>query len=559
MNGHQLHRLGFFPLIHVGKQRGVVKIIAQRHLFPRFSGKVVNCLLQLRQIVEPLLFPTDPEHILIAALVQDACQQVCQIHAVVNRPVLFNQPHILPGPAAAEQFCVQTGFQSFVETALVQLRKLLQGSDSGAAHAPPRLIHRAQKADVVTAVNHAKIAQYVFDLLALVEFHAGIENVRNLISNQGFLHRPGNIVCPVQHAHGRIGHSSVMERPHICRDPVRFQLAGLSVEIQGLFSVRANRSQLLFQAIAVFVDEGIGGRKHLWNGTIVGIQADGFGLGMAAFKFQNEIHIRSPPGVNRLIRIAHHEQIPVVAGKDFRQRVLVFVNILKLVHHDIFQPPLPLLPHRLITLQNIQRKVHQIIKIQPVAFALFIEITIEHLVFQGISRVRQAAQLLRIANQRLDIAPAAFAPADMVHRFLDGQLPAGNTQILEHPPQNGLLVLLVQHNESGRILHHMAVLFQESHAETMKSRNPAQILIRQLAADAFFHLRGGLVGKGHAQNVGGGDPKHFHQIQIPGRQGFGLAGTGPGHHPDIALCRDGRFLLLGIQFFQICHGSAPPF
>ena len=68
MNGHQLHRLSFFRLVHVGKQRRMVKVVAQRYLLPGFSRKVIDCLLQLRQIVKPLFFPAGTEHIFITAL-----------------------------------------------------------------------------------------------------------------------------------------------------------------------------------------------------------------------------------------------------------------------------------------------------------------------------------------------------------------------------------------------------------------------------------------------------------------------------------------------------------
>ena len=356
-------------------------------------------------------------------------------------------------------------------------------------------------------------------------------------------------MSPVEHRHLGIGLAAIVHGPHLGRHPVRLQLAGLGVEIEGLSGIGADGSQFLFQPLPVLVDEGVGRRQDLGHGTVVGVQVDGLHIFVAGVEFQNEFHIRAAPGVDGLVRVAHHEEIFVIPGEDICQGILVLVDVLKLVHHDVFEPCLPLLPGVPVMLQNVESEVNEIVKIQTVALALFIKIAVHDLVLQGSRLVGQVHQPVQIGiNEGLDVSPAALAPADVVHRLLDGHIPGGDAQILEDSAEHGLLVLLVQDDEGGGIADDVAVLFQKAHAEAVEGGDAAQILVGQNLSDSLFHLRGGLVGKGDAEDIGGGNAQLFHEVHVPGRQGLGLAGARTRHHTDEALRGGSRLILFGIQF-----------
>ena len=145
------------------------------------------------------------------------------------------------------------------------------------------------------------------------------------------------------------------------------------------------------------------------------------------------------------------------------------------------------------------------------------------------------------------IPPAALAPADVVYRFLDGDVPAGDAQILKDYAQHSLLVLLVQDEKGFGIAHHMAVLFQQPYAEAVKGGDPSQILVRQLGPDPLFHLGSGFIGKGDTENIGSGDAQGIHQIQISGRQCFCFSGACASHHPNVSFRGCGRLPLLWVQ------------
>ena len=85
----------------------------------------------------------------------------------------------------------------------------------------------------------------------------------------------------------------------------------------------------------------------------------------------------------------------------------------------------------------------------------------------------------------------------------------------------------------------------------MEGGDHPQVPIGKLTADALFHLQRGLVGEGHAEDVGGGDTQLLHQIQIPAGQGLGLAASRAGDDPDVALGLGGGGKLFPIQLLQI--------
>ena len=71
MDGHQLHPVPLFGGIRIGEQRRTGQIVLQGDLLPAGGLVLVYRLLQLRQVVQPLLAALGAEHLLIAALVED--------------------------------------------------------------------------------------------------------------------------------------------------------------------------------------------------------------------------------------------------------------------------------------------------------------------------------------------------------------------------------------------------------------------------------------------------------------------------------------------------------
>ena len=162
----------------------MLQIAAQRDLLPRLSGIVIDGLLQLGQIVEPILLAAQAEHRLIAALIQHLRDQIGQIHLRIDGAVPFDQAHILLGTALPEQRRFHVLQKRRIEARIPRGGIFLQKRDARPSDAAARLVDRAQEGNIVAAVDHAQIAENVLDLLALVELHAAVEHIRHLLSDQ---------------------------------------------------------------------------------------------------------------------------------------------------------------------------------------------------------------------------------------------------------------------------------------------------------------------------------------------------------------------------------------
>ena len=350
MDRHELHGGGLLHRVHVGKQRRVGQIPLQGHKLAGLCLIVIERLLQLRQVVQPVLLAGQAQHGLIAGIGQNTAEQIRQIHALVDGPVLFDHPGVLHRPAPAEQIRLQIFQQSLIQAQLPHGGVVLEIADAGAAHPPAGLVDRPQEGHVVSRSHHPQVAQHVLDLLALVELHAGVEHIGDLLPDKGLLNGPGHMMRPVEHRN-LVGRQAFRRQLlHLLRHPAGLFLLGLGVVVEGLFLPLPDCRQLLLHALAVVGNQGVGRRQNLRRGAVVGVQNDGLRPGMLTLKLQDKIHVGAPPGVDGLVRVAHHEQVLVVAGQNLRQLVEILVDVLELVHHDVLQPPLPLLPDRPVLL-----------------------------------------------------------------------------------------------------------------------------------------------------------------------------------------------------------------
>ena len=81
-------------------------------------------------------------------------------------------------------------------------------------------------------------------------------------------------------------------------------------------------------------------------------------------------------------------------------------------------------------------------------------------------------------------------------------------------------------------------------------------IVAVIAVSALLSVLRGFVREGDAQDVGCGDAQLVSKVHIACRQGFGLPGTGPRHHPNISFRSCRRLQLLRIERFQIFHTPA---
>ena len=330
-----------------------------------------------------------------------------------------------------------------------------------------------------------------------------------------------------------------MEPPHLPRHPPGLRLLGLRKVADHRSPGRQDRLQLLFDAIPILVDQGVGHGQDLRRGAVVLHHQDGLGAGEFLVKVQQVLHVGAPPGVDGLVRVPHDEEILVVSAQHFHQLILQLVDVLKLVDHDVFQPLLPLDPDVGPLPEDVQGEFDQVVVVQAEALLFLVEIAVEDdvrgrvrpvvLLFQGVQGHGDHVLIVVGAlEQLLDL--------DHVPGGGKGHVPQGQPPLLVDDPKHGVDVRIVQHQKASGVLDGMAVLPQHGVAEAVERVDVPGVVVSGQLVDALAHLICRLVGEGDAENVPRQDAQLVHQVSKAAGQGPGLAGACPGDDPDISLC-----------------------
>ena len=237
-----------------------------------------------------------------------------------------------------------------------------------------------------------------------------------------------------------------------------------------------------------------------------------------------------------MVRVPHHEQVLMAAGKHVGELVLLAVDVLELVHHHVFEAPRPLLPDLLVLPQQGHRHVHQILEVQGVDLPLLVEVPVEHLppaVLLPVDEVEEGA--VGFPSEQGHVGKVPLHVVGQVRGLVEAHLLQGHAHVLEHGPKEGVLVLLVQHQEVLGPAQGVQVLLQNHEPQGVEGADVARVPVPHHVPDPLLHLVGGLVGEGDGQNVARAHAPGLDEIPVAPGQGPGLAGAGPRHHPDIAL------------------------
>ena len=118
---------------------------------------------------------------------------------------------------------------------------------------------------------------------------------------------------------------------------------------------------------------------------------------------------------------------------------------------------------------------------------------------------------------------------------MEAHLLQRHAHVLEHGPEQGVLVLLVQDQEVLGPAQGMQILLQDHEPQGVEGTDVARVGVPSEVPDPLLHFIGGLVGEGHGQYVARAHAPGLHQIPVAPGQRPGLAGAGPRHHPHVSL------------------------
>ena len=252
----------------------------------------------------------------------------------------------------------------------------------------------------------------------------------------------------------------------------------------------------------------------------------------------------------------------MIAAEGAHEPVLRLVDVLKLVHHDVLQPLLPLLAYLPVLLEDVEREEDEVVVVEAEALFLLVEIAEEDDVAHGDGVEILAVQRLEVHVYHVEVVlRVLYALAYLYHVPRVGvcHVPQREAALFVYAREHGVDVRVVEDEEALRVLHGVAVLLQDGDAEAVEGADVARVAVAGQGADALAHLGGGLVGEGHAEYAARRDAQVINEIGKAARQRPGLARARARHDADVALRRGHRLALRAVESLEYVQVLAPFF
>ena len=293
-----------------------------------------------------------------------------------------------------------------------------------------------------------------------------------------------------------------------------------AVDLNGR-TVRVLRPQLLAQPATVVGDEGVRRLENMPGGAVVLLQANRLCAGKVLGKADDVLHPRPPPGVDRLVVVAHHEQLGAITGQHPQPGVLQFVGVLEFVDQDVLKPVAVMRLNLRVVATQLMRTQQQFGEVDQIGApaGVFID-TID----LNQRSPRPVTVVVEIAGAQPFFLARVDEPSDLLgHPLVFGQIHA-----LDQPLDQALLIVGIQNLKVRPEAGFLGVQSQHAMGDAVEGphphgprRKPHQRL------DARTHLLGCLVGKGHRKNRQRRYTLHAHEPGYAVGEHAGLAATRP--------------------------------
>ena len=150
------------------------------------------------------------------------------------------------------------------------------------------------------------------------------------------------------------------------RDRVRFFALRPAFHDPGQVPRWAARQQFLFLPPPIVADHPVGNREDLGCTPIVFLQPHDLGAGIVSLEIEDILDRRSPPTVNRLIRVASHGQIRVVDIQHADNAVLSRIGVLIFVDHHEAMNAIVVLPDFQVVPEQSHHVQQQVVEIDGI-------------------------------------------------------------------------------------------------------------------------------------------------------------------------------------------------
>ena len=276
-------------------------------------------------------------------------------------------------------------------------------------------------------------------------------------------------------------------------------------------------------------NQAAGGFQDSLGRAIVPLQSNSAAVRVILLKTHNVPQVGIAPGIDGLIRVAHHAQVLLRPGQQFSQPILSYIGILKFVHHQIPIAALIILPDAGIFPQQLHRPQQQIVKIHRI-------VARQQLLVMPINPGRHFRKViiiqLRLPGQANGVLQQAFAFGDDAqHRpgIKSFGVNLGQFHCLLNKAE---LVIGVIDGIVRLQSHALPVAAQQPGAKGVKSagKNRRARTVPQQTLDPLPHFPGRLVGKSNGGDGVGADPMRPRQVSDAVGDDAGFAAARPGHN-----------------------------
>ena len=427
-----------------------------------------------------------------------------------------------------------------------------------AAQAPGRGADRPGQVPFIRrVVQDVEIRQQILDFPPLVKADAADNAILHPGPQTGFLQSPRLGVHPIHHRAAAGRNPLPLQLPYLPNHKGRFLLRGIGFVNDHFPAGRVLRSQILIQPPIVMGNQVDRGLQDSLGRAVILFQGNSAAVRVILLKTHNVPQVGIAPGIDGLIRVAHHAQVLLRPGQQFSQPILGYIGILKLIHHQIPIAALIILPDAGIFPQQLHRPQQQIVKIHRIiARQQFLIVPIDpgrH--FRKIIIIQ-----LRLPGQANGVLQQALAFGDdALHRpgIKAFGVNLGQFHCLLDKAE---LVIGVIDGVVRLQSHALAVAAQQSGAKGVKSagKNRRARTVPQQTLYPRPHLPSRLVGKGNGGDGIGTDPMRPRQISDAVGNDAGFAAARPGYNQQRPLGMQHRVHLRRVQpVRQFPFGSSP--
>ena len=135
-------------------------------------------------------------------------------------------------------------------------------------------------------------------------------------------------------------------------DETRLVEIGIAFEDADRLALAGIGPQVLAEALAVVLDQRVGGGQDVAVRAVVLLEADDVGTGVVALEVAHVADLGAAEGVDALVVVADREDLGAATGQQLQPGVLQLVGVLELVDQDVAEALLVVPAERLVALQQ---------------------------------------------------------------------------------------------------------------------------------------------------------------------------------------------------------------